>query len=613
MPFDLQNDYFQDTLNGGDGNTYTLTFVPAHHQDATSPNAESFLREQIFPSVKAKVSYPENVPFGLPTAHSLELKINLANFSGDYGDVATQIVKGRSASQRTINGRGMYVPNLWVLECTAISFSKIYAQLPSEKDIDISKGKAEYTINLIGIEKAVFERLTITDLDLESVTPDYTVSTSIGIGNIVYDIGFSDDGGTNYRYIGEEPNNQMKLYKNSTIFTNIESKAQNVYDGFSRGVLNATTVDLSISDIDNVWTFYEQDITTNHSKSVSTVGFSDLMLIGGVLNGSGDYNDGFFDVSKNGFYTYNNVWSFLRQFCTSFLLKAKWGTGASTGLTLNFYPALETISSAEDIGALDPKDFKLAPDKNYVSEATAFVLGTGQYDYKDFKAVSEYGSLDGVSQDAEIMFNTYNMKFFDALQEILISGSGLLDSDNEKFIKTPSELRKRQNTNIRTYYYYKSLGGRFYWKVHEDCTLDIGGGNAVIAGDTSYTAVTYPDWSGSGNRALINAEWWPNVAQAIIERQPFYGVAYNRTQGVKAMLGNTNQGVLKGTLGYQIDSSTNLDLSKLGEAFTINLGAVSEVPSLGEFSGDIILTSIDYDLIGGDIDCEFFMRADAGA
>ena len=613
MAFDLQNDYFQIDFNGGDGNTYTLTFVPAYHQDATLANSENFLENQIFPELKGSVSYPNNVPFGMPTAHSLELKINLANFTGDYDAVATQIVKGSSESQRTINGRGMYIPNLWVLECTAISFSKTYAQLPSEKDIEISSGRADYSISLIGIEKAVFEQLTITDLDLESVTPDYNIDTDNSPSKILWDICFSDDGGSTFRYIGEEPNNRIKLYKNSTVFSNIESKAQNIYDGFARNLLNSSTVDLSISDIDDIWTFYEQDVTTNHSKSASTVNFADLMLIGGVLNGSGDYNDGFFDVSKNGFYSYNNVWSFLRQFSLSFMLKAKWSTTAGNNLQLKFYPALETISSSEDVGALDPKEFKLAPDKNYISESTAFVLGAGQYDYKDFKAVSDYGSLDGVSQDSEIMFNTYNVKFYDALLEVFNSGSGLLDSDNEKFIKTNSELRKKQNSNIRTYYYYKAQNSRNYWKVHDDCSLDIGGGNATIAGDTSYTSLSYPDWSGSGDRALINSIWWQNVAQTIIERQQYYGVAYNRCQGVKAILGNTNQGVLTAKLGYQIDSSTNLDLSKIGEAFTIDLGSVSSVPSLGEFSGDLILTSIEYDFISGDIDCEFFMRGDAGA
>lgn len=608
MAFDLQNDYFRIQFTGGDGNSCTLTFYPAYHQDATVANVENFLDNQILPTLKGSVSLPDNVPFGMSTARSLEIKVNLANFEGDYEAVATQIVKGRSASQRTINGRGMYVPNIWRLTNNTSLEDYFFAQLPSDKEIDISKGKAEYTINLIGLEKAVFERLTITDLDLDSITPDYTVSTTANIGNIVYDIGFSDDGGSSYRYIGEEPNNQMKLYKTSTIFNNIESKAQNIVDAFGRTFFNPT-VNLSISDINDIWTFYEQDITTNHSKSASTVSFSNLMLIGGVLDGSGDYNDGFFDPSKNGFYSYNNVWSFLRQFCLTFLAKGLW----TSAMTLKFYNPLDTISSAEDVGDLDPKEFKLAPDKNYVSEATAFVLGAGQVDYKDFKAVSEYGSLDGVSQDAEIMFNTYNLKFYEALNTVLTEDTDLEGDENEKFIGTPSELRKRQNTNTRTLYYYKSLNSRYYWKVHEDCDLDIGGGNATIAGDNSYTSITYPDWSGGGWRSLVNFNWWNSLIPKIIERQQYYGVPYNRCQGVKAILGNTNQGVLTAKLGYQINSSTNLDLSKLGEAFTIDLGSVSEIPSLGEFSGDLILTSIDYDFITGDIDCEFFMRADAGA
>jgi hypothetical protein len=628
MAFDLQNDYFQIDFNGGDGNSYTLTFVPAYHLDTTGKNREDFLPNQIFPEIKGSVSYPDNVPFGFPTAHSLELKINLANFDGDYEAVATQIVKGRSATQRTVNGRGMYIPNLWLLECTAINFSKTYAQLPSEQDIDISKGKAEYSIKLIGIEKAIFERLNIEDLDLDSITPDYTVSNVNNVANIVWDIGYSIDGGSNYRFLGEEPRNEMKLYKNSTIFNQINSKATDISDAFRRGILNNINTNISISDIDSIWTFYEQDITTNHDKSATSVNFANLMLIGGVLDGEGNYNDGFFDVTKNGFYSYNNVWSFLRQFCQNFMLKAKWGTTAGKNLTLNFYPALDSISSAEDVADLDPKEFKLTPTENYISEATSFTLGTGSDDKGEYKAVSEYGSLDGTSEDSEVFLHNYNFKFVEGIE------AGKNDSSPAKFIGTPSELRKKQNININSYYYYKSISGRYYWKCHEDCDLDIGGGNATISGDTTYQSFNYADntYTSINDRDtniisdltdeetfnsfysyLKNPLWAAALYIDIANRQPYYGVSYNRVQGAKAILGNTNQGVLTAKLGYQIDSSTNLDLSKLGEAFTIDLGTVSSVPSLGEFSGDLILTSIEYDFISGDIECDFFMRGDAGA
>lgn len=624
MAFDLQNDYFRYTFNGGDGEDYIVFFIPAHNLDATSSNVEDFLPNQILPSIKGSVALPDNVPFGMPTAHSLELKVNLANFTGDFEDVATQIVRGRSASTRTINSEDIYIPNVWVIRRTDVAFEKVYAQLPSDQDIDISKGKAEYTLNLIGIEKAVFERLSIEQLDLDNLTPTYNIDTDNSPSKILWDIAY-DVGSSNYRYIGQEPNNRMKLYSNSAFFTNIETKAENIADALTRNILNDITVDLSISDINDVWTFYEQDITTNHSKSASTVDFEDLLIIGGVIDGDGNYNDGFFDPSKNGIYSYNNVWSYLRQLCNSMKIKAKWGTTGTSNLTLNFYPALDSISASNDVGALDPKEFKFKPTANYISQATVFVVGAGGADKDEFRAISDYGSLDGDSQDSELMYNTYNLKFAEGLE------AGINDNENDKFINVASELRRKQNSNIRTYYYQKSQNSRNYWKIHEDCDLDIGGGNASISGNTDYTTITYPDHTGSDivdrlpdyadyedfinsmSRDQRQALWGAALNVDIVNRQQYYGMAYNAVEGVKAILGNTQQGVLTAKLGYQIDSSTNLDLSKIGEAFTIDLDTVSEIPSLGTFSGKLILTSIDYDFITGDVDCEFFMRGDAGA
>jgi hypothetical protein len=618
MAFDLQNDYFISQFTGGDGNTYEIQFYPAHNLDVTSANGEYFLDNQIFPEIKGSVSLPDNVPFGMTTARSLELKVNLANFSGDYEDVATQIVRGRSASTRTVNGRDIYIPNVWRL-FGGTNTDYYYAQLPSEQDIDISKGKAEYTISLIGIEKAIFEQLSIEDLDLDSLTPTYNIDTDNSPSKIIWDIAY-DVGSSDYRYIGQEPNNRMKLYSNSAFFTNIETKADNILDAIGRGFYSDNCT-IGITDIDDIWTFYEQDITTNHSKSATTVDFEDLLIIGGVIDGDGNYNDGFFDPSKNGIYSYNNVWSYLRQLCNSMKLKGVW----TDSFTLNFYPALDSISATNDVGALDPKEFKLAPTANYISQATAFVLGSGSADKDEYRAISDYGSLDGDSQDSELMYNTYTLKFLEGLE------AGKEDGSNDKFVDTASELRRKQNASTRSYYYQKSQNSRNYWKVHEDCDLDIGGGNATISGNTDYTSITYPDHTGSditdrlpefsGLETFIDSMerdgrqelWGYALVVDIANRQQYYGMGYNAVEGVKAILGNTQQGVLTAKLGYQIDSSTNLDLSKIGEAFTIDLDTVSEIPSLGTFSGKLILTSIDYDFITGDIDCEFFMRGDAGA
>lgn len=605
MAFDLRNDVFKIDFDGGDGRERSLYFISGHHQYPSLPSYKSFLPNQIMEEISGKVALIDNLPYGLATARSLNIKVNLANFTGDYGDVAKQIVRTHSEFQKTVNGRAMYVPNVWLLtDSGGPDFA--FCQVPSTQKIPISKDKAEYSIELIGIEKAVFEQLRIEDLDLDNFTGTYETTGDNSPSDILYDLVYSLDGGSNYRKIGEEPNNDQRIYSMGDFFGRIKDKAENITDAYLRGFVFTETVTFNLSDIDNIWKFYEQDPTTNHEKSTNVVLFEDLLLCGALLGSSG-YNGGFFNPAGNGLYAYNNVWSFLRQFCEFYMLKSVWGSSTTNAFELSFYKPFEAITTDSDVNDLDPKEFDLEPSANYISETTSFIVGAGAYDYQDYKAISEFGSLDGKSEDVEIMFNNYLLKFVDGIN------AGGNDSDKDKFVITIAELRKKGFMSDRTLYYYKNAIGIRFLKVHEDCQLDIGGGVPSIVGNIAYLSLPYPDYTVEGSRFLTNMTWYSELVPVIQQRMPYYGIAYNRVLATKEILGNTSQGILTATLGYQINNSLGLDLSKIGEVYNIDLGLVSNIPSLGEFSGSLILTEIDYNYLNGDVKCKFFMRGDSNA
>lgn len=625
MAFDLRNDVFSKTFTGGDGNEYTLLLICGHHQDIVSGNVEEFPDNVIFPKIEGEAGYENDIPVGLPMAKVLTLEIDLVNLKdGDWADVSKAIIRGRSETKRTVNSVDMYIPNVWVITPTSTGDTIYACQVPSTQDIEIDSDSAKYTIDLIGIEKPTLERLNITMLDLDNLTPTWTLSAvsdptpSSDLVDICYDVTL----GGEFRYVNEEPIDGKKMFSMSDFFGRIEDKAQNILDAIIRNYASKT-VSISISDIDDIWTFYIQDVDTNHDKGTS-LNFEDLLIFGFLVGSGGDNKGGFFDAKDNGIYGYNNVWSFLRQFCDSLLLKAT--IGGSNPLAINFYPVLDTISSAGDLADIDPVEYKLKPSDKYISEATAFTIGGGGGDIINAKSVGDYGSIDGASNDSEIMFNTFTLEFGDGMREAIID-------EGENYINQSGVIAKKGFPAIRSLYYKSgsTVGGRNYFKVHDDCTLDIGGSNSTIAGDSEYGSYAYVNNTGTGIASVIggnadtydalrdfsekqfNAIWISAFYDSLHNRQRYYGVGYNRSEGAKQIFSNEHQGILTGKLSAQISATDFLYMSALGESYTIDLSSVSGVGGFSEFSGKLILTNIKYDFINGTADCTFFMRGDAGA
>lgn len=625
MAFDLRNDVFSKTFTGGDGNEYSITLVCGHHQDIVSGNVVDFPDNVIFDNIESEVGYDKGTPVGLPTAKVLSIEVDLANInSGDWADVSLAIVRGRSESQRTVNGVAMYIPNLWVITPTSGGDTIYACQVPSSKKIKIASGVAKYKIDLIGIEKPTLERLTITMLDLDNLTPTWTLpavsspTPSSDLVNICYDVTL----GGAFRYVNEDPVNGKKMFSMGDFFGRIESKAQNLLDAFLRNFASKT-VSINISDIDNIWTFYIQDVDTNHDKGTALT-FSNLLIFGFLVGTGGDNKGGFFDAKDTGLYGYNNVWSFLRQFCDSMLMKAKFGD--TEPLALNFYPILDVVSSEGSIDNIDPIEYDLSPSELYVSETTAYTLGGSNADVINAKSVSEYGSIDGDSNDSEVMFNSFTLEFGDGMREAINDGG-------DNYISADNVIAKKGYPSIRSLYYKSgsTVGGRNYFKVHDDCTLNVGGGLSSITGDSTYGSYAYVNNTGTGIASVIggdsgtyesikhfsikqfNVFWISAFFNSLHNRQRYYGVGYNRSEGAKQIFSNENQGLLEAKLSAQITSASFIRLSSLGERYTIDLSTISGVGALGEFSGSMILTKIKYDFIEGTATCTFFMRGDSGA
>lgn len=625
MAFDLRNDVFTKSFTSGDGNEYSITLICGYHQDIVSGNVEEFPDNVIFDTIESAAGYENNIPVGLPKAKVLSIEIDLANINnGDWADVSLAIVRGRSETQRTVNGVDMYIPNLWVITPTSGGDTIYACQIPSKKKIQIASGVGKYKIDLIGIEKPVLERLSIDMLDLAGMTPTWTLTagTSPSAGRDLVDICYDVTLGGEFRYINEEPIDGKKLYSMSDFFGRIEDKAQNLLNAFLRNFASKT-VTINISDLDNIWTFYIQDVDTNHDKGTA-VSFEDLLIFGFLVGTGGDNKGGFFDPADNGLYNYNNVWSFLRQFCDSKLVKAKFGD--TEPLELNFYPILDAISSEESIDNIDPIGYDLTPSELYVSETTGLTIGGGYGDVVNAKSVSDYGSIDGDSNDSEIMFNTFTLEFANGMIEAINDSGG-------NYISTENVIAKKGSPAIRSLYYKSgaTVGGRSYFKVHDDCTLDIGGSNSAITGDSTYGSYAYVNNTGTGIASVIggnssdydnlqdyspklfNVLWIKAFFNALQNRQKYYGIGYNRSKGAKQIFSNENQGLLEAELSAQINNTSFIRLSSLGDAFTIDLSTISGIGALGEFSGKMILTDIQYNYKDGTAKCTFFMRGDSGA
>ena len=602
MAFDLQNDIFTKTFTGGDGIDYTIMLICGHNLDITSANTVEFPDNVIFPTAEGEVGYEDDLPIGLPMARTLKLEIDLVNLKdGDWADVSQAIVRGRSTSVRSVNSVDMYIPNIWIITSSLQGFYS--CQVPSDQSIEIESGVAKYTIDLIGIEKPVLERLSIDMLDLENLTPTWTITATASpapsndVVNVCYNIGGSDK-----RFYNEEPIDGKKFYSMSAFFGRIESKAQNILDAFLRTATE--TVTITTTDIDSVWTFYDQDTSTNHNRG-SSLPFDDLLIFGYLYGTGGDNKGGFFDPADNGLYNYNNAWSFLRQFCDSMFLKATFGT--DDPLLINFYPVLDTISTSGALADVDPKEYKLKPTDKYISEATAFTVGGGTGDIVNAKAVSNYGSIDGASNDAEIMFNTLTLEFIDGMQ-------AAFDDGGTEYVRVSGEMSKKGHPSGRSLYYKHATGvnGRDFFKVHDDCDLYMGDSFAALSGDsTAYNALPYAI-PASDDAWLQNIKTYSATLNNLINRQNYYGIGYNRCNAAKFIFSNERQGTFTAKLSAQISNSDFIYLDALGETYTVNLSTVSGVASLGVFSGSLILTNIKYNFIEGTADCTFFMRGDTG-
>lgn len=602
MAFDLQEDYFYKNFTGGDGDSYSLRFLAGYHLDAVSPNAVEFPDNVIFPVVELETGFDGDVPFGMPMARTLKLEIDLEGLDiGDWADVATQIVRSNSSTARTVNGRDIFIPNTWVVTNNDRGWSFTGAQIPSTKSIEISNGVAKYTIDIIGWEKAVLERVTIEDLDLSNLTPTYTLNANSWLLDVIYS-DIAGDG--NYRHAGEDYGWIKRLYSMGDLFTQIETKVTNVMSAYAHGFANYG-VDFGIADMDNIWTFYEQDPSDNGIKSATTVGFEDVLILGEVDTGS-EVVGGFFYENGDGIYNYSNVWTFWQQFCLSFLVKIK--IDEANPFDYSLYPILDGYGVTRDLETIDPIKYSLNPSDMYISESSCYVLGSGSDDKGEYKVITEYSSREGVSEDSESMFNNLTLKFPTQLanEKLRFATAG-----------TSLGVTKKNAPQIsnRTLFYRKASAlsnGFQYFKLHDDCTLDIGGANPDITGDTIYTSVYYPTLTG-GSYLNLGLEWYEGLVSSIQTRAPFYGIPYNRVAGAKVVLGNENQGTLDATFGNQITNANYLKPDFLGHEYTLDLANVSSVPSLGEFSDKFILTSAKFDIIDGSVDCKFFMRGDSGS
>jgi hypothetical protein len=260
------------------GNSLTLTFSPAHNTDFSSPVTYDFPKGFVTDTdMIIERGFEDDLPIGLELAHAMDFEINLELLTGTYGgtenfdDIRKAILSGIAPNTRTVNGRALYIPNVWTLYDNTNNkrlFHGVQNYTAEEEITESAIKPILYNISCTDIISYSFSRLKAQDL---SVATDDTVKE-------VFNLNYTDID-SNTIYHSSSTTGEFNIATYEDLYNSIELKAQEIF----RAIARDNTLTFRIA-VDN------QDITgtlASGTPTVTSMTRTDRLYPGQPISGTG--------------------------------------------------------------------------------------------------------------------------------------------------------------------------------------------------------------------------------------------------------------------------------------------------------------------------------------
>ena len=235
MAFSRRNDRFYKQWTAPSGALYRITFQPGYHIDPAGAFNEVELPDNIIipDTLEIKGNFDKDIPIGLPKARAMGMEMDLRGFTGDFVDVGTWMLQKKGPSQKTVNGRLIYIPNRWFITYESTpgggidrtKFDGIMDIKPKSK-LPLGNDDYIYQLECLGMVRAVLERVLVEDISDVSI-----LVTSNDVQNV-----FTEylDGGSVFASSRASATFQIKLTNMFGLQGEISSEANGVIDDLIR-------------------------------------------------------------------------------------------------------------------------------------------------------------------------------------------------------------------------------------------------------------------------------------------------------------------------------------------------------------------------------------------
>ncbi len=593
MAFSRQNDRFYKEWTAPSGALYRITFQPGYHLDPSLSFTDNELPNNIIKleTLKIKGNYDKDIPIGMPKARTLSIDMDLRGFTGDFVDVGTWMLQKKGASQRTVNGRAIDIPNRWWITYESspgggLDKTKFdgFMDIKPEDKLPLGNKNFIYKLECIGIDRAVLERIKILDITpLSVINADGSPILSVNYGNYISGAQNVDS------FQLFSPTYQVNFWDLTTLLDSINSKTNVMIDALQRESAGSTAVANELYD--NI-TFYERTTNINGSRG-SVITHANLLFAGTVTDGTNNIGgqltvaDGT-NTSQGGWGDeYDNSWDLLKYLTESSRQKVLFHQNSNFNTRVAYYLKMfeedTSIKSAADRtltkAALEfiDDDSGLSHSEKIVSSASTNFNSVSNNDVTKIELFGE-GIISQNRFASDLLLHNHPISPTD----VFLSGvDALLKYDTSDKPQFP----------INRLYYQTGATGLAL--VHETCDIDFG--DSITKSNSTIEA--WPSFSSD-----FEAEY----KASILKRTKFTGLGNLIAQSTLDLMANTDQYILTATC-----KSSLVDINDLGNIFTIDIDEIKNDEILITYPSvttTTVLVSVEEDPIKEISKCKFFIR-----
>jgi len=574
-------------------NNYRLWFIPGDNTDLSSPAIVKFPDFTIKREFKGSSKMPNEMPQGMRETDQFKISFNLSEFkdigANDWTTVRNWILDAKSATERTVNGISMYIPNVWYLMSDNWQGDKTYDTLHFSGCQDkrpVKKIKSDTKTGLVGFSITCNSMFRVVTEKLQ-VAEAVTGGVKTGVSTLLK---YTDSGSTvevRNKTIGSGSYVHASI---ASIFSQINTDGTNIFDAIMRESTSFGNTDTFFSHI-----IYHRQYELQANYPGAALGENNLNLNIKIYNSANDDVAGMLAPNDaNGINKSNNYFDFVRYNSDSQFCKAIPVMTNELTIDLKFIPIFADLSSAKTLTADDclTTEIEILNSEKLIVQSTSYLTNIGKITegLQNQTMTNEYMNLDRIFSDNEgiLTEDSEEAELTIHNQMILVKPTFFNGYFSEEaIIKTPIYLHS----------------GFDYWKVHDFLTLNVGSGLTFEPKVSDMTATPNP----TPLSACLSQGY--SLNQAIAERMKVSGWGYIRALAATSVYGRDNVGIISFEMRHEDCQQNNV-----GGNYVFTSGMFQKAGSYIDrlISNKAVLVEVEVDYISGRSKAKFFIRDDDG-